>query len=386
MKSNIQPDMDRVVHELQQLVAIQSVNPYDDAPTPNFREQEAADWLVEQMQAIGMEVSSHTVAEGRPNVWGRLKGSGNGPTLMLAGHTDTVAVDGYDGDPFDPRVEGGRVYGRGSVDMKGPLVTFLEVARIAKTMELKGDLVLAYVCDEEDKMIGSTAALEGGMKADFCIVGEPSMLTVCTAHKGQLIFKVEVEGLACHSSGPEKGVNAIGQAAELMLHMRAYNEELKARDGHELCEQGRFTPVLIEGGETHSTVPGGCAVRFDRRTLPGETVEAVTAEIEAYLDVLRAKGMKLKLGSPSPATYPLDTSLAEEIVVSTLAASSKTTGVEQTALAFPGGTDAPNFGCPTVICGPGDLAQAHTINEYIEIDQMRLAVHLYLDVVQDLLG
>lgn len=378
----MEPDLDRMTADLAAMVRIPSVNPYDDPARPGFREREVADWLLAAMDAIGLETAETEVSPGRPNVWGRLRGAGNGPVLMLAGHMDTVGVEDYADDPFRAEMRNGRLYGRGAVDMKGALAAMLETARMAKGAALAGDLLLMFVADEEHLMTGSIAAGRSGPRADACVVCEPSMLAVAPAHKGQSAFPIEIEGRAVHSSRPELGDNALTAAARLIREIEAYDAALSERPAHALLGHGRATPVLLTGGESHSAVPGRATLTVDRRTLPGEGRAALVAELETL--IARA-GVKATVGAPAPEVAGLDTPLDAPIARATLAAA-RTVGAATEPVAFPGGTDAPNFGCPAVVCGPGDLAQAHTANEYIELSQLDAAARLYLETARRMLG
>lgn len=373
-------DEDRLIRDLEAMVRIPSVNPYDELSSPGKREEDMAAWLLTAMEEIGLETGRDEITRGRPNVWGRLRGAEDGPVLMLAGHMDTVGVENYEGAPFAAERRGSRIHGRGAVDMKGALASMLETARQAKALKLKGDLLLMFVIDEEHQMIGSVAAGERGPKADFCIVCEPSLLAVAPAHKGQSVFPIHVEGVGAHSSRPELGVNAIASAARLIDAIGEYDRELGQRQAHPLLGHARATPVMISGGESHSAVPARVTVYMDRRTLPAEAPELVFAEVEA---MVKAAGVVATVSPPSPVSGGIDTPTDAPIARAALKAAAAHGQAEP--VAFPGGTDAPNFLCPAVICGPGDLALAHTVDEYIEINQMSMAVDLYLEVVRDLL-
>lgn len=379
--SLMEPDLARMTADLTAMVRIPSVNPYDGPPGPGHREVEMADWLTASMAAIGLETGRHDVAAGRPNVWGRLRGSGGGPTLMLAGHMDTVGTDTYGGDPFAATIRDGNLHGRGAVDMKGPLAAMLETARMAKRRGFAGDLLLMFVVDEEHLMIGSSAAGDHGPHADFCITCEPTMLAVAPAHKGQSAFPVTVHGRAVHSSQPELGDNALVHTARLIDGVMKYDKHLQTRVPHPLLGFGRATPVLIRGGESHSAVPGEVVLTIDRRTLPAETATIVRAELAA---VIAEAGINATIGAPAPDVPGLDTDLTSPIVHAALQATAAITGSSR-PVAFPGGTDAPNFGCPAVICGPGNLREAHTDDEFIALDQLTKAAALYDLTAQHLL-
>jgi acetylornithine deacetylase/succinyl-diaminopimelate desuccinylase-like protein len=374
----LKADINRMTRDLAAMVAIPSVNPYDGPLAPGLGEAEMANWLLSAMAEIGLETGRADVLPGRPNVWGRLRGSGGGATLMLAGHMDTVGIEGYSGDPFAAMIRDGRLHGRGAVDMKGALSAMLETARLARSVGLAGDLLLMFVIDEEHLMAGSRAAGRDGRWADACIVCEPTGLAVAPAHKGQSVFPITIEGRAAHSSRSELGENALEAAARLILAIAEHDAALRAGQGHPLLGHARATVVMLKGGESHSAVPGQALLTVDRRTLPGEDEFVVRAEMEALLADVGVRGA---VGVPAPEIPGLETSAEAPILRAALEAAAKI-GAPTQPVAFPGGTDAPHFGCPAVICGPGDLAQAHASDEFIALAELERAVRLYLEVAR----
>ena len=381
-------DPERVARDLSELIAIPSVNPFDDAPSPGYREEELAEAYLTRMRAIGMETGRADVVAGRPNVWGRLKGKGQGPVVMLAGHMDTVGTDGYP-DAFSGRIEGGLIHGRGACDMKAALAAFLEVARVVKAcgIDLAGDLLLVGLCDEEHMMLGSKDFGRSGPKADFAIVGEPTNLRICPAHSGQRTFFIRSFGTAVHSSRPERGENAIVRMARIINALDGYGGDLEQARHHPLCGYGRFSPGVIRGGTISSAVPDFCELEVDRRFLPGETTGQIVEELRARIDPLAAAnpGFRYEIAGPALDVAALDTPVDSPLVRSLVNASAHLFGAAPEMSAFPGGTDAPNLGCPAVVCGPGDLAQAHTLNEYVEVRQVVDAVHLYIHTLMDVM-
>ena len=371
----------RLLDDLQDMIAIPSINPFDSDPRPGFREKELAEFYCGRMAETGLEVGAHEVAPGRPNVWGVLKGSGEGPSLMLSGHLDTVGCENYP-DALIPRVAEGRVHGRGSCDMKAALAAYLEVARLLKCSgrKLNGDLIVTGLADEEHLMIGSRHLGRHGPKADYGIIGEPSDLTLCPAHKGQVGHRIRAYGKAVHSSRPEEGVNAIEAIAQVITALRGLGKELEQRDTHPLCGHGRLCPSVIRGGTILSTVPDFCELEVDRRTLPGETTAEVRTEYQALMEeVERAiPGLRLELSEPTLEVPPLDIGIDNPLVDAVLKAWQDAFGEGASIAAFFAGSDAPNFGFPTLICGPGSVAQAHSTDEYVEIDDLIAATKLYL--------
>ncbi|MDJ0956726.1 MAG: ArgE/DapE family deacylase [Arenicellales bacterium] len=381
-------DETRLTNTLIEMISIKSENPFKGDPRPGFREKEMGEYYLEHMHQLGMDVSQREVVPGRPNVFGKLKGNGKGNVLMLSGHLDTVPTEGYE-SAYDVKVADGKVYGRGACDMKAGLAAYLEAVRIVRDagIKLQGDLILCGVVDEEYLMIGSKEIGANGPQADQGIIGEPSELTICPANKGQLSTFIRTYGRAVHSSIPEQGVNAIKHMARVIDAFEDYNEELARRDPHPLCGHARFSPGVIRGGELVTAVPDYCELEVDRRTLPGETNVQVFDEYRRRLNLIaqRDPTFRYEITNPSWDIPPNDISIDEPVVQSLLRNHQILTGITSTPVAFPGGTDAPNMGFPNVVCGPGSIAQAHTTNEYVEVDQIVLAARMYLAVILDLL-
>lgn len=381
--------LERIVADLSAMVAIRSESPWSSSPRPGFREAEMADWLLAAMADLGLETERVEVAPGRPNIWGYRRGTGGGPTLMLCAHMDTVGVDGYLGDPFVPFVDNqNRLHGRGSCDMKGAIASFLETVRVLDAEALKGDLLLLFVCDEEHGMTGSAYAGRHGPSADFAIVGEPTKLTVCPKHKGEYCGKISVEGQAAHTSMPENGRSAILDMTEIIQRLHHYNDGLKARPAHTMCGTGRCTVSTIKGGTSVSSVPDRCEIEFDRRSIPGESLPALIAEFQSILDEARMArpGLLATLEPNSLFVRPLDTDLDAPITQAAVHAVETVLNRPAEITSFPGGTDAPNLRIPAIILGPGDLARAHTVDEWIELTDLPKAVAIYRHMAMQLLA
>ena len=274
--------------------------------------------------------------------------------------------------------------------MKAGLACYLEVARLLQNAEvtLSGSLILCGVADEEWQMIGSREIGRNGPFADQCIIGEPSDLAVCPAHKGQYGFFIRTFGKAVHSSIPEQGENAIERMARVVNALSDYNEELATRDPHPLCGHGTYSPGVIRGGDLASAVPDFCELEIDRRILPSDVTEDVRKDIAQRLEPLKNQdpGFRYELSDPSWDIPANDLSVEAPVVQSLLNASTELSGQPETARSFPGATDAPNLKTPAVVCGPGALAQAHSLNEFVEIEQCVRATKMYLRAVVDLLA
>ena len=380
-------DVDRIVRRTVELVQLPSVNPFDGEGDDTTGERAVAQWMTDHLERLGYETNVGEIAPGRPNVVGIGPGGG-GPVLALVGHTDTVGVGGYD-DPFSGTISDGRIHGRGTCDMKGALAAFIEVAEVLHDADqpLRGRLMIAGIADEEHGMLGSRALGIHGALADYAIVGEPTDLDVCIAHKGQYAFPVRTFGTAVHSSIADQGVNAIESMMEVVSAFSDYDRQLRARPVHPLCGTATANVGTIRGGELVSIVPDFCEIHVDRRVLPGESTAQIRREISDLLESLASQRTQVRweLGDPFIDAGPLSTPLEHPIVAATLRAIRRRSPAAQPS-SFPGATDAPNLGIPAVIWGPGSLSLAHTTAESIAIDELVRAVHYYLDAVVTLIG
>jgi acetylornithine deacetylase len=264
---------------LQQLVSIPSVNP--NLSSSSRGENEIASFVADWCQGEGLEVHLEQILPNRPNVIAIAKGSGGGKTLMLNAHTDTVGVAGMT-DPFEARIEGNNLFGRGALDMKAGLAAAIAATVNAKQMKLKGDVILTAVIDEEHSSLGTQAVMKE-YKADAAIVTEPSWMNLCAAHRGFAVFEIEVLGKAAHTSQRALGVNAITHAGNVLAAIETFDRELQRRAKHELLEPASLQATLIQGGQELFTTPATCKIMVERRTLPGETKKSVEKEMKELL-------------------------------------------------------------------------------------------------------
>ena len=276
---------DDPIELLKRLVSINSVNP--DLVPGGAGEAAIADFCGQWLAERGFEV--HRVEEhaGRPSIVGIARGAGGGRSLMFNGHIDTVSIGSYDGDALDPVVRDGRLYGRGSFDMKGGVAAMMVAAARAKAKGVGGDILVACVADEEYASFG-TAEVTTRFRADAAIVTEPSHLELTVAHRGFVWFDVAVHGRAAHGSRPELGIDAIAKAGKFLVALEAYDRRLRAHPSHALLKSGSVHASLIRGGEEISSYPAECRISLERRTIPGETPETVAAELQAIIDGIGA--------------------------------------------------------------------------------------------------
>ncbi len=261
------------------LVAIDSINPDLVAGAPG--EMELARFVAAWAERAGLAVELEDAAPGRPNVIAVARGSGGGRSLMLNAHLDTVGVVGM-GEPFSGRIDGGRVYGRGACDMKASLAASLLAAVRAKSLGLRGDVVVTAVSDEEVASVG-TEAVVARRRADFAIVAEPTDERLAIAHRGFVGFEIETEGFAAHGSRPDLGIDAIARMGPILVRLEELAERLRAGAGHPLLGTGSVHASLIEGGQEYSSYPASCLLTGERRTIPGESNELVEVEVGELL-------------------------------------------------------------------------------------------------------
>ena len=364
--------MDPAIQLLKQLVAIDSVNP---TLVPGAKgEAEIAKALAQILSAIGMKVEVQEVAPGRPNVVGTLEGRSPGRSLMFCGHTDTVGVAGMS-RPFDPVERDGRVYGRGSQDMKSGVAAMIDAARVVKESGGldAGKLVIACVVDEEHSSIGADA-LVTRWRADGAVVTEPSALQVAIAHKGFEWIAIETEGRAAHGSRPQDGRDAIRLMGRVLQGLDQIDRGLQARPPHPMVGTGSLHASLIEGGQELSSYPDRCHLQMERRTIPGEAPGAGGREVEELLARLRKEDPEFKASSKvmfarSPHEVPASHELPQAMLRA-LDARDARDAPELIGMSF--WTDASvlgDAGVPAILYGPTG-AGLHSVEEWVDIQSV----------------
>jgi acetylornithine deacetylase/succinyl-diaminopimelate desuccinylase family protein len=382
--------------EIERLVKdLVKIPSHREVPT---MELEVAHFLHEFLQDEGIESKLRTVAKNRPNVIAVIKGSGDGKSLMLNGHTDTVPPYDMDIPPFTPKVDRGRLYGRGSLDMKGGLGAMamtLVGFRRAK-VKLEGDLYLAAVVGEELKSDGTEDIVLHGPRADMAIVGEPTDLEIQPSHRGLEWLDVHFYGKAAHGGQADKGVNAITMAARFV---RAVEEDLKPRLA--LRKSRHTLPAtinlgVITGGQQPSSVADHCMIKLDRRWIPEEKVQQVFEEIYDIFDKLKKEDPRFKAKlTRDPANMltmthvPNVVSTSHPLVRSLERSVRSVTGRPPKVTSFWGWTDAAlmtHFAkMPTVVFGPGG-AGAHARIEYVLTEDLVKCTNVYSQVALDICG
>jgi acetylornithine deacetylase len=374
--------MTRTEKLLAELIALPSVNPAFLPPRhPNAGEKRVADFLAAIAARAGLEVEFQKVLPGRSNVIARLRPKNKiKQTILLAPHLDTV---GADGTRFIPQRKNGRLHGRGACDTKGSVAAMLSaLCELAdsKSRPIETEIIFAGLVDEEHAQAGSRALTKTKFKADLAIVGEPTKLQVVTAHKGSLWLELETRGKAAHGATPQFGKNAIHEMARIVdLLETDYAAQLRKRK-HPLLGTATVNVGTIAGGTQPNIVPDFCKISVDRRTLPGESDAGVRREITA---LLCAKNLSASILSAKLApALPLETNHKLPLVQKFLhsVGQTKPLGIHffcDAAVLSAGGI-------PSVVFGPGDIAQAHTADEWISLAELERGKNLLLSFLNSL--
>lgn len=370
--------MSGVIETLAALVQINSVNPaYDGGPG----EREIALWIRRFFESRGIEVSEQLVLPGRSNVVARLPGRDPSRRLVLEAHMDTVSIQGMTIPPFEPRIDEGRLYGRGSCDTKAGLAAMMHAVASLHIEKLRPpcDVLLAAVVDEEHAFRG-VVRLGEGLSAEAAIVAEPTEMRVVIASKGVLRWRIAVRGRAAHSSKPHLGVNAINHMARVVLAIEDDQRRLAAFE-HPLLGPATSNVGLIRGGVQVNFVPDVCVIEIDRRLLPGERAEAVLSRYQDLLDELAQSHDDFDAVMEPPMLVdealetPADSPAARlaSVLLQEMQLDSAPCGV-------PFGSDASKLsrlGIPSLIIGPGSIDRAHAAVEFVELEQVEQAFEFY---------
>jgi acetylornithine deacetylase len=371
------------VELLAAMVRIDSANPALDPNGPG--ESELAAFVAGWAQAAGLRAEVLEPTPGRPSVLVRGGRGEGGRRLLLCGHLDTVGHAGLP-EPLVPRIEADRLYARGGYDMKAGLAAALVACRDAAAAGVSGEIVVVAVADEEHASLGIQQVLRhlDGTPVDAAVVTEPTELAVGTAHRGFVWTEVSVTGVAAHGSRPQLGVDAIFKAAPVLVAFASLDRELAGRP-HPFLGAGNLHGSLIEGGTEESTIPDRCVFTVERRTLPGERVGAVEAEVGALLDRCRRADPDLVVSARTTlAREPFQTPAGASIVTALQDASRQVTGQAAPVAPLSYWADSAFIaaaGIPTVLYGPaGDGAHADT--EWVSLAATRTCANVLTALAQ----
>jgi acetylornithine deacetylase len=373
-------------------VAIPSVNPMGrHLDGPGFFEGRMSDYLEAWFRERGVAVERKTIAPGRDNVLARYIAPDSRRMILFDAHQDTVPTDGMTIDPFRPVVQGGRLFGRGSCDLKGGMAAMLLAFErlVAERPRGSASVLFAATVDEEFTHIGSDDLANSPHGADLAIVAEPTRLELVDRHKGAVRWKVVTRGVACHSSTPDLGKNAIYTMVSVVEYLAHYARYLSKSAPDAVLGPPSLSIGRIEGGQSVNIVPDWCEIEVDRRIIPGEDLAALPGKIWQFLGAVMDVSdveflppwIRMPALSPSEEASSRWLEPVRDAIGRALGRRPEVGGV-------PFGTDAGPLGesgrLPCFVFGPGDIAQAHTKDEWIELDQVRAASEAYYRIAADL--
>ncbi|MGE0590072.1 MAG: ArgE/DapE family deacylase [Cyclobacteriaceae bacterium] len=279
-----------VIQSLQDLVRINSVNPFLEPFGKG--EREIGNYIHTCLLSLGFDSKIIDLGKNQVNVVGRWRGTGNGKTLAMNAHMDTVGVEGMS-EPFAARIEGNKLFGRGAYDMKGSIAAILGVAKefAANKPSITGDLILTFVADEEYESIGTQELLKN-FKADACIVTEPTDLTICLGHRGFGVYEITTFGKVAHGGLHREGVDANMMMGRVLHALDKLSLDLSKTKTNPLCGEASLHVPIIKGGQSLFIYSGECKINVERRTIPGESKDGVHAELQQILDHLSNEDSK----------------------------------------------------------------------------------------------
>ena len=361
-----------LLHFLQELIQINSVNP--SLSDSGAGEADIARHIGGHLNKLGLAVHFQELQKNRVNVIAVLKGTGGGQSLMLNGHTDTVSAENMTTDPFCPQIKDGKLYGRGALDMKaGVAAQIMAVQTLLEAqIELKGDVIITLVADEEYASMG-TEAIVNEYRADAAIICEPTDLDIVIAHKGFAWIKIEISGHAAHGSLPHRGIDAIAKAGKVLTAIEHLGRTHLTRKTHPLLGSPSIHASLIRGGTELSTYPDYCKIELERRNLPGEDHRMVTEEIQRLLQDIQSQDDQFKADFDVFFFRPAYEISPDQPIVQTVSRACQS--IRHQAPKYEGmwawldSAILAQAGIPTVIFGPsGD--GLHAAVEYVDVDSV----------------
>lgn len=388
----IDVDADGVVEFTRALVRVPSTND----PARGRNERPAADLVAARMREWGWRPEVYEAAPGRPNVVAVVEGGGgDGPTLMFEGHTDVVTegdLSSWTVDPFGGEIRDGRLWGRGSADMKSGLAATLYATRALQLAgPFPGRIKVCALADEEGLMIGAHHFVSSGLTADVdgAIVAEPEAGEICAVAKGALRLRVDLTGKMAHGAMPQHGRNPIQAAGSLLVGLRSLQDELQAgHPAHEHLGEVYVTPTVLRAGseEQVNVIPATASVFVDVRTIPGVEHKEIADRVAALAsrDGIAAE-VSMLVDRP-----PVDVPVSDPVVAALAAAHRTVTGQEPVYGGVPGTTDGTVLthwgGIPSVVYGPGGKWIAHQADEFVEVEEIVRCTRVFAEAARRFLS
>lgn len=364
-------DTNFVTTTLQKLVQINSINPMLSSCAPG--EKEICNYIADVLKNLNLNPEIHEVDKNRYNITAVIKGTGNGKSLMLNAHTDTVGVEKMR-DPFSGKISEGKLYGRGAYDMKASIAAMLTAAKalVDNEVKLEGDLVFAFVADEEYDSIGTKKLLKT-ITTDGAIITEPSNLDICIAHRGFGLYEIKTIGKVAHGGRPDLGIDANLHMGKILHELNELSQELKNATPHPSLGIPSLHVPVINGGTEPFTYAGECKITLERRTVPGNTADESLAEINRIIEKIATENESFKAEVKQIMWRdPFETTKESELVKKLYNSSKEVLNREPVFIGHTWWEDSAltaKEGIDTVIMGPRGEG-LHTTNEWVDIESV----------------
>jgi len=394
----MEEDLDKIISKIsrEKVVMLTKKFVQFDTQNPPGKEKELAQYVEEYLRSLGLNTELLDFLPNRPNLFAEYKVSDKGKKFLFDGHLDTVPVGNsslWTVDPFSGTLKEGKIFGRGAADMKGSIAAFVHALEtlIDSGVELNGSVHMLLTSDEEISALGTREFLKKGYSADASIVGEPSCLEVNVAHKGVARWRLKTLGKSTHASSPEEGVNAIYKMAKVLneLEKLAKSYSMSSRQ-HPLLGKPTLNVGTIVGGTKDNIVPDFCEITIDRRLLPGDRVEEVEREFNQLLSRLASDDPSLKFELKLYHSHnPAETPPNHPFVILANLCVEKVLGERRPVKGFQATTEMSHLveaGIPSIILGAGDIKVAHTVDEYVLVDELVNCAKIYALILLKYLG
>ena len=360
------------------------------------KELKVAEFIKNLFENENITVETKLIEKNRPNIYGRINGTNDAINLMFNGHIDTIPGFNMDYEPFKPFIKDGILYGRGSADMKGGIAAMIAamIAIKRQGLVLNKTVMFAGVIDEEERSKGTEQLIKDNITSNYVVIGEPTSLRVCIAHKGMEWIEVKFIGKATHGSRPKEGKNAIYMASEFCKMIYEELEPDITKRTFDMLGNGTINVGRIFGGDDPNIVPDSCSVQIDRRWLPSETLEFIHKEIEEYANAAAKKFggnyeiKAMREFTASMINAPYSISIDDELVQNALKITADITGNDLPPRDFPAWSDAGllsnhnNAKC--IVLGPGNINQAHANDEFCSTEEIVNASEIYFNLIKKL--
>jgi len=394
----MEEDLDKITSKIsrEKVVMLTKKFVQFDTQNPPGKEKELAQYVEEYLRSLGLNTELLDFLPNRPNLFAEYKVNDKGKKFLFDGHLDTVPVGNsslWTVDPFSGTLKEGKIFGRGTADMKGSIAAFVHALEtlIDSGVELNGSVHMLLTSDEEISALGTREFLKKGYSADASIVGEPSCLEVNVAHKGVARWRLKTSGKSTHASTPEEGVNAIYKMAKVLneLEKLAKSYSMSSRQ-HPLLGKPTLNVGTIVGGTKDNIVPDFCEITIDRRLLPGDRVEEVEREFNQLLSRLASDDPSLKFELKLYHSHnPAETPPNHPFVILANLCVEKVLGERRPVKGFQATTEMSHLveaGIPSIILGAGDIKVAHTVDEYVLVDELVNCAKIYALILLKYLG